>query len=66
MATVAMGLGQFQRFLSCDTAAGFYTCDLGIELYNGMVSIFLYTGYSKQISWYSNAVVFFSVFGLFL
>ena len=35
MATVAMGLGQLQRFLSCDVGVGFHTCDLGIELYDG-------------------------------
>ena len=65
MATVAMGFGQFQRFLSCEVGAGFHTCDLGIELYNGMVSIFLYTGCSKQTSWYRNAMVFFFFFWSF-
>ena len=29
MATVAMGLGQFQRFLSHDLGTGLHICDLG-------------------------------------
>ena len=31
MATVAVGLGQFQRFLSCDIGTGLYTCYLGMK-----------------------------------
>ena len=34
MATVAIGLGQFQRFLSCDLGTGLHTCNLGIGLHN--------------------------------
>ena len=30
MAKVAMGLDQFQRFLSCDLGTGLHTCDLSI------------------------------------
>ena len=30
MATVAMGLGQLQRFLSCDLGMRLHTCDLGM------------------------------------
>lgn len=32
MATVALGLGQFGRFLPCDLGIGLPTCDLGLEL----------------------------------
>ena len=35
MATVAVGLGQFQRFLSCDLSTGLHTCDLGIGFHRG-------------------------------
>ena len=35
MATVAMQLGQFQRFLSCDLGIGLHTCDLGTGLHSG-------------------------------
>ena len=31
MATVAVGLGQFQRFLSCDIGTGLHTCYLGMK-----------------------------------
>lgn len=34
MATVAMRLGQFQRFLSCDLGTELHTCDLGTRLHN--------------------------------
>ena len=33
MATVVMGLGQFQRLLSRDLGTGLHTCDLGIGLH---------------------------------
>ena len=33
MATVAMGLGQVQRFLSCELCTGLHTCDLGVGLH---------------------------------
>ena len=33
MATVAMGLGQFHRFLSCDLGTGPHPCDLGTGLH---------------------------------
>jgi len=32
MATVAMGLDQFQKFLSCDPVAELHTCDLDMGL----------------------------------
>ena len=35
MATVPMGLGQFQRLLYCDLDTGIHTCDLGIGLHRG-------------------------------
>ena len=31
MATVAMGLGQFQRFLSCDLGTGLHTFGTGLH-----------------------------------
>ena len=31
MATVAMGLGQFQRLLSCDLGTGLHICDLDMR-----------------------------------
>ena len=34
MATIAMGLGQFQRFLSCDLDTGLHTCGLGSRLHS--------------------------------
>ena len=34
MATVAIGLGQFQRFLTSDFGTGLHTCDLGIGLHS--------------------------------
>ena len=40
MATAAMGLGQFQRFLSCDHGTGLHTCDLGIVVHKR--DIFIY------------------------
>ena len=33
MATVTMGLGQFQRLLYCDPDTGIHTCDLGKGLH---------------------------------
>ena len=33
MATVAMGLGQVQRFLSCELCTGLHTSDLGVGLH---------------------------------
>ena len=41
MVTVAMGLGQFQRFLLCDPGTGLHTCDLAIghTKYVGMSGI---------------------------
>ena len=33
MATVAMELGHFQRFLSCELGTELHTCDLGIGLH---------------------------------
>ena len=38
MAPVAMGLGQFQRFLSHDLGTGLHTCDLGIGLHSSLSS----------------------------
>ena len=32
MATVAMGFGQFQRFLFCNLVGGLHTCDLGMKV----------------------------------
>ena len=32
MATVAMGFGQFQRFLFCNLGGGLHTCDLGMKV----------------------------------
>ena len=34
MATVAVGVDQFQRFLSFDFSIGLHTCALGIGLHN--------------------------------
>ena len=34
MATIALGLGQFQRFLSCDLGAGFHKLHLSIKTSN--------------------------------
>ena len=31
--SVAVRLGQVQRFLSCDLGTGLHTCDISIELY---------------------------------
>ena len=46
MATVAMGLGQFWRFLSCDLSTGLHTCDLGIGLHWVMDEVpLLHRGY---------------------
>ena len=39
MATVAMGLGQFQRVLSWDLGTGLHTCDLGIGLHSRWSSL---------------------------
>ena len=39
MATVAMGLSQFQRFLSCDLGTWLHTCDLGIGLHSRWSSL---------------------------
>ena len=36
MATVAMGLGQFHRFLSCDLGTGPHPCDLGTGLHSAV------------------------------
>ena len=33
MATVAIGLGQVQRFSSCELCTGLHTCDLGVGLH---------------------------------
>ena len=41
MATVAVGLGQLQRFLSCDPRTQLHTCDLGIGLHNNQFKIIL-------------------------
>ena len=37
MTTVAMALGQFQRFLSCDLGTGLHTYDLGTKLYGAFM-----------------------------
>ena len=37
MTTVVMGLGQFQRFLSCDLGTGLHTCDLGTRLHGALM-----------------------------
>ena len=34
MVTVAIGLGQFQRFLFCDLGPGLHTCNLTTGLHN--------------------------------
>ena len=40
MATAAMGLGHFQRFLPCDHGSGLHTCDLGIGLHKSDIVIY--------------------------
>ena len=39
MATVVMGLGQFQRILACDLGTGLHTCDLGIGLHGVCIQL---------------------------
>ena len=51
MATVAMGLGQFWSFSSCDFGSGLHTCDLGIGLHRDTCrqSLILYSHTLSQI-----------------
>ena len=39
MATVALGLCQLQKFLSCDLGTGLHTYDLGIGLHTWLMTL---------------------------
>ena len=50
--TIAMGLGQFQRFLSCDLDIGLHTCDLGIGLHRNKENHELLNTASRQLNFF--------------
>ena len=50
MATVAMGLGQFQKFLSRDIGTGLHTCYLGMKSETEVSNSFLTLCYHMECS----------------
>ena len=50
--TVAMRLGQFQRFLSCDLDIGVHVCDLGIGLHRNKENYKFLNTASRQLNFF--------------